>query len=235
MSFFERPALEFTTGPHPEATIIWLHGLGADGADFAVFAETLAGVSPSPLRFVFPHAPVRAVALNAGLSMPAWFDLYGTRPEDPQDEIGIRRALEAVSGLITHESRRGIPPERIVLGGFSQGGAIALHTALTGPSRLAAAVGLSTYLPLANRLAEDLPAANRGTPVFLAHGTEDLTLPYAFAVKTLAVLKHAGVPATLHTYEGLGHGVCDREVEALARFLTGVFSAGALGAGATSV
>lgn len=234
MSFFQRAPLQYATSPHPEHALIWLHGLGADGYDFAGFVEALAGISKTGLRFVFPHAPIQPVTLNNGATMPSWFDLYGTRPEDPQDELGIRRAREAISGLIQEELQRGIASERIILGGFSQGGALALYTALSGPHRLAAAVGLSTYLPLASRFRSELRARNKATPVFLGHGTEDLTLPYDFALLSHAVLAQSGVAAELHSYP-LDHSVSAEEIQDLRRFLTNALTATGLGADGTSV
>lgn len=234
MSFFQRAPLQYATSAHPEHTLIWLHGLGADGYDFAGFVEALADISKTGLRFVFPHAPIQAVTLNNGATMPSWFDLYGTRPEDPQDELGIRRAREAVSVLIHEEQQRGIPSERVVLGGFSQGGALALYTALSGPHRLAAAIGLSTYLPLAQRFASELRAHNATTPVFLGHGTEDPTLPYDFAVLSHAILTRSGIAAELHSYP-LEHSVSTEEIQDLRRFLTDALAATGLGADGTSV
>ncbi len=234
MSFFQRAPLQYATSAHPAHALIWLHGLGADGSDFAGFVEALAGITGSGLRFIFPHAPIQSVTLNNGATMPSWFDLYGMRPEDPQDELGIRRAREAISALIHEQQQRGIPSERIVLGGFSQGGALALYTALSGPHRLAAAVGLSTYLPLAPRFPSELRGHNKTTPVFLGHGTEDPTLPYDFARLSQAVLTQAGVPAELHSY-ALPHSVSTEEIQDLRRFLTDVLAATGLGVDGTSV
>lgn len=222
------------TSAHPQHTLIWLHGLGADGYDFAGFVDALAGVTETGLRFIFPHAPIQPVTLNDGATMPSWFDLYGRRPEDPQDELGIRRAREAISALIHQEQQRGIPSEQVVLGGFSQGGALALYTALSGPHRLAAAVGLSTYLPLAQRFPSELHGRNKNTPVFLGHGTEDPTLPYDFAQLSHTVLTQSGVPAELHTY-ALEHTVSAEEIQDLHHFLRGVLAARGLGVDGTSV
>ena len=234
MSFFQQTPLHYVTGPHPHYSMIWLHGLGADGHDFAGFVDALSGITDKSMRFVFPHAPTQSVTLNNGVVMPAWFDLYGTRPEDPQDEMGIRRAMQAITTLIKDEQQHGIPSERIVLGGFSQGGALALYAALTGPHRLAAAIGLSTYLPLAYRFATDLPQMNRSTPVFLGHGTDDLTVPYDFALKSRRILREEGVQATLYTYP-IGHSVSDDEILDLRRFLSETLAATELGANVTSV
>jgi len=234
MNFFQQAPLQYLTGPHPRYAIIWLHGLGADGHDFAGFVDSLSGVTNRDIHFVFPHAPTQPVTLNNGMSMPAWFDLYGTRSEDLQDEAGIRLATRAITALIAEEQQRGIPSEHIVLGGFSQGGALALSTALTGPHRLAAAVGLSTYLPLAHRFATDLPHINRATPVFLGHGTDDLVVPYDFALKSHSILTQSGVHATLHTYP-IGHSVSNDEILELHQFLSETLAAIELGANTTSV
>ncbi|WP_298134866.1 dienelactone hydrolase family protein [Acidiferrobacter sp.] len=219
MRFFERPPLQYATGPHPYYAFIWLHGLGADGHDFAEFPGTFSGITDKAMRFIFPHAPMRSVTLNGGAYMPAWFDLYGTRPEDPQDEAGIQDAARAMMDLITEQAGYGIPAERVILGGFSQGGALALYTALTSPQSLAAAVGLSTYLPLAYRLAEGRTRASAAPPLFLGHGRDDLMVPYPFAVKTQAALSAQGIEAELHTYP-IGHSIDDAEISDLKAFLT---------------
>lgn len=233
MSFFERSPLQYTTGPHPQYTLIWLHGLGADGGDLAPFVDGLAAATDAPMRFVFPHAPIQSVTLNGGTLMPAWFDLLGTQPADAQDEAGIRRASQAITDLVTDENRRGVPSERIVLGGFSQGGALALYTALTGPHHLAAAAGLSTYLPLASQFVDGLVPLNETTPIFLAHGVEDPMIPYAFATKTQQVLTQCGVTAGLRAYP-MGHTVSNDEIQDLREFLTLTFSRLALGGRSTS-
>ncbi len=230
MAFFVRPPLQFVSGPHPRYALIWLHGLGADGHDFTDLVDSLAGITDQDLRFVFPHAPIQNVTLNGGAAMPAWFDLYGTRPEDPQDEVGIRQAACAVLELIRDQERQGVPGERIVLGGFSQGGAVALYTMLTAPVRLAATVGLSTYLPLAHRLGDGFPV-NDQTPVFLGHGTQDPMIPYSAAVRTQAVLAQHRVPAKLHTYP-MAHTVSAPELADLKDFLTAALGATGLGAAA---
>ncbi|HUW98120.1 MAG TPA: hypothetical protein VMV40_04645 [Acidiferrobacter sp.] len=234
MDFFEQPPLQHLTGPHPRYAIIWLHGLGADGHDFEGFVDTLAGITDQNIHFVFPHAPVQAVTLNNGMPSPSWFDLYGMQPYDPQDEAGIQRASRAISGLIAEEQTLGIPSERVVLGGFSQGGALALSVTLTGPYRLLAGVGLSTYLPLAHRFVTDLPPDRRALPVFLGHGTEDLVVPYSYAVKTQHLLAKSGVNAVLHTYP-IGHSVSDDEIMDLRTFLANALATAALGADATSL
>ncbi len=229
MSFFEKPALQYVTGPHPHYAFIWLHGLGADGHDFASFVEAFADTTGKAIRFVFPHAPIRAVTLNGGAHMPAWFDLYGTRPEDAQDEPGIQRASDAITRLIAEQGKYGVPAERVVVGGFSQGGAVALYTALTGPKRVAAAIGLSTYLPLAHRFAEGLPHINDVTPVFLGHGTDDTMIPYPFAQRTHTVLGSHGIAAEFHTYP-IGHSVSDAEIGDLHSFLAKALARADLGA-----
>ncbi len=219
MSFFDKPALQYVTGPHPHYAFIWLHGLGADGHDFASFAEAFADSTDRAIRFIFPHAPIQAVTLNGGVRMPAWFDLYGTRPEDMQDEAGVRRAADAITHLIAEQKKYGIPAERVVLGGFSQGGAVALYTALTGPKPLAAVIGLSTYLPLARHFTEGVPPINSATPVFLGHGIDDAMIPYPFAEKTRTLLGARGVAVEFHAYP-IDHSVSDTEINDLHAFLT---------------
>ncbi len=229
MHFFDKPPLQYVTGPRPHYAFIWLHGLGADGHDFASFVEAFADTTDQAVRFILPHAPVQAVTLNGGTLMPAWFDLYGTRAEDAQDETGIRRAAEAITHLIAEQEKYGIPAERVVLGGFSQGGAVALYTALTGPKPLAAVIGLSTYLPLARHFLEAVPPINTATPVFLGHGIDDAMIPYPFAEKTRGVLGARGVAVAFHTYP-IDHSVSDAEIRDLHAFLTETLGGADLGA-----
>jgi len=229
MNFFEKKPLYYASGPRPYFSLLWLHGLGADGHDFEGFVEALSGVTTKDLRFVFPHAPLRPVSLDGGVVRPAWFDLFGTLTNDPQDEVGIERAAAAITELIEAEGRHGVPAQRVFLGGFSQGGALALYTALTGRFALAGAAGLSTYLPLAQRFAQKaFPRIHRTTPIFLAHGTEDPLIPYEFALKTRAHLTDIGVPVTWHSY-GMPHTVSEQEIGDLRMFLSTLFADLALG------
>src|SRR5262245_17544593 len=165
--------IEAESGDNPTATILILHGLGADGNDFVPIAEELQLDGVGPVRFIFPHAPVMPVTINNGYRMRAWYDIAGFDADAPQDEAGLRRSQQLVEALLAREKQRGIPADRIVLAGFSQGCAMALLTGLRHAERLAGIVGLSGYLPIADTTAAERNAANRQTPIFLAHGTHD--------------------------------------------------------------
>lgn len=209
-------AIETCTADHPDASILWLHGLGADGSDFAPIADELA--LPLAVRFVFPHAPSMPVTLNGGYVMPAWYDIYSQDIAGSQDEAGIRKAQSQLTEMIEREISRGIRPERIVLAGFSQGGAIALQTALRHPDRLAGVLALSTYLPLEGSLATEGSEANRDLPVFMAHGRYDTVIPQQAAQTSRNKLKLSGYPVEWHEYPMM-HSVCGEEIGDIRRFL----------------
>ena len=200
------------TGARPQAAVIWLHGLGADGHDFEPIVPELR--LSLPLRFIFPHAPVRPVTINNGMRMRAWYDIFqfGGGAEDEQ---GIRASQKLVEVLIEEERQKGIG--KIVLAGFSQGGAIALQTALRHTERLAGVLALSTYLPLASRLPE-AGAANRETPIFMAHGLHDEIIPVRRAEQSRDALKQAGYPVEWHVYP-MPHSVSAEEIRDIAQFL----------------
>jgi phospholipase/carboxylesterase len=227
------PAVEVETGPLPTHAVIWLHGLGADGHDFEPLVEQLDPDRLPPTRFVFPHAPMRAVTINGGYVMRAWYDIVTTdftrRREDAQ---GVRESAAQLEALIARENARGIADAHIVLAGFSQGGAIALHTALRHPRRLAGVLALSTYLPLADTLADEAQPANRDTPIFMAHGYGDTVIPYDFAERSATFLRAEGYAVDWRPYE-TEHGVCLeelRDIEAwLADALKGKAGTGAVG------
>ncbi|UCG72205.1 MAG: alpha/beta fold hydrolase [Chromatiales bacterium] len=207
------------TGPQPDAAVIWLHGLGADAYDFEPVVPMLALGTGRPLRFVFPNAPVRPVTLNAGMQMRAWYDIGDLDPDGhPEDEAGIRQAAASVGNLLQVQIAAGIPAGRIVLGGFSQGGATALFTALRFPQRLAGAVGLSCYLPLARTLAEEISAANRSTPVFQGHGEADPVVPEWIGRSSHEQLVAAGCDAAWRTYP-IPHAVIPEELADVRAFL----------------
>lgn len=216
------PRIELESAPHPSCAVIWLHGLGADGHDFAGLVPQLNLAGCPPIRFVFPHAPSMPVTLNAGYVMPAWYDIV----PHGQDDAGIRRSEQAIVALIAHEVARGIAPERIVLAGFSQGCAMALHTGLRLPQRLAGIMALSGYLPLAEHLAAERHAANAHTPIFMAHGTQDPVVVLSRGEASRDALRALGYAVQWHTYP-MPHSVHPREVADLSAFLQQVLGSAA--------
>jgi phospholipase/carboxylesterase len=213
-----REAVEIETGTKPEGAVIWLHGLGADGHDFEPIVPELARPGERPLRFVFPHAPIRPVTLNGGFAMRAWYDIVSLERRGPEDESGIRASQALVEALIRRENERGIPSERIVLAGFSQGGALALVTGTRYPHKLAGIMGLSCYMLLAERFAAERVAANQATPIFLAHGLEDPIVAPLLGEHARAWLEAAGYPVEWHSYP-MPHSVCPQEVADIADWL----------------
>ncbi|NMM11174.1 MAG: carboxylesterase [Polaromonas sp.] len=210
--------IEAQTGGNPVATILIMHGLGADGRDFLPIAEQLDLSKVGPVRFLFPSAPAIPVTINGGYVMPAWYDILGTDLARREDEVGLRHSQASIEALISREKSRGIPAHRIVVAGFSQGSAMALMTGLRHKERLAGIVGLSGYLPLADKTAAERSAANQDVPIFLAHGTRDgvIALPRAAASRdALAVL---GYTVDWHEYS-MEHSVCPEEVADLSRWL----------------
>lgn len=208
------PTVEHETGPSPAWAVIWLHGLGADGNDFAPIVPELVDPAWPPLRFVFPHAPVRPVTINNGVPMRAWYDILSFSPADRQVAPGIRDAIADVEALIKRENERGVASANIILAGFSQGGAVALSAGLRHAQTLAGIAGLSTYLPLADSLAAELAPANAKTAVFLAHGSADPVLSLAMGVASRDALSAIEVPVQWHEYP-MAHQVCVEEIEAL--------------------
>jgi phospholipase/carboxylesterase len=203
--------VELETGRNPQASVIWLHGLGADGHDFEPIVPELVGPSDPPLRFVFPHAPVRPVTLNNGYPMRAWYDIGGIDRHARQDESGIRASAEAVRALIRRENERGIATERIVLAGFSQGGAMAIFTGTRHPERFAGIIGLSCYAVLADSFEAERTAANQATLILLAHGTYDPMIDISLGEDARRLLESAGYPVEWHTYP-MPHAVCPEEI-----------------------
>lgn len=197
------------------ASVIWLHGLGADGYDFESIVQKL---NLPNIRFILPHAPEMAVTRNNGYIMPAWYDLYGVTGSSKEDEGGIRASQNYINSLIQKEIDRGIPSERIVLAGFSQGGAIALHTALRYPQKLGAVLALSTYLPLKATLATEAHPANAATPIFMAHGIFDEVISLELCKISLNVLRNSQFPVTWREYD-MAHSVCAEEIVDIRDFL----------------
>lgn len=212
---------EIETALQPRHAVIWLHGLGADGHDFQPIVPQLVRPEWPPLRFVFPHAPVRPITLNNGLPMRAWYDIAGFDLSQRQDEAGIRASIGAVSALIAREVERGVPVSHIVLIGFSQGGAVALAAGLRHPQRLAGIVALSSYLPIAERAASERHAANAATPIFMAHGAFDPVVPQVLGERSRDQLRAWGFAVDWHSYP-MAHQVCPLEIEDLAAFMTAI-------------
>ena len=209
--------LEIETAPGPRAAVIWLHGLGADGHDFEPIVPELRLPASKPVRFIFPNAPQRPVTINMGMRMPAWYDIL-QMGGGPEDEAGIRSSRELLEGLVSRETKRGIAHDRIVLAGFSQGGAIALQTALRHAERLAGVMALSTYLPLAQTLEKERAAANNGLPIFMAHGQYDDMIPMARAAQSRDALRALGYAPEWREYP-MPHSVCPEEIADIADFL----------------
>jgi phospholipase/carboxylesterase len=199
------PCVEVSPPGPALRSVIWLHGLGADGHDFETVVPYLGLPEGHGVRFVFPHAPRRAVTINMGLIMPAWYDIRGARLQEDEDEVGIRESAERVATLLARENDRGVACRDIVLAGFSQGGALALHVALRHPERLAGVLALSCYLPRAGALVGERSAANAGLPVFLAHGTEDPLVPYDCGLAARDRLAELGYDVEWRDYR-MGHG-----------------------------
>jgi phospholipase/carboxylesterase len=220
------PRIEIESAPQPTAAVIWLHGLGADGNDFAGLVPELNLAGCAPIRFIFPHAPSIAVTLNGGYVMPAWYDIMGTDLVSRQDAAGIQKSERAITALIENEIARGIAPEHIVLAGFSQGCAMALHTGLRLPYRLAGIMALSGYLPLADRFVDERHNANAHTPVFMAHGTQDPVVVVARGESSRDALAAMGHPVQWHTYP-MQHSVHPREIADISVFLKQVLGASA--------
>jgi phospholipase/carboxylesterase len=211
----------------PECSVIWLHGLGADGHDFEPVVPEL-DLRPEPgIRFVFPHAPMRPVTINGGMTMRAWYDIRTFDRDGPQDEAGIRESALLLERLIQRERQRGSSYDRIVVAGFSQGGAIALHAALRFPQRLAGLMALSTWLPLAQSFREEVVdntnSAARDLPIFMAHGSFDPVLPVEFGKTSRDVLQNAGFSVEWHEYP-MGHAVCAEEIGAIRNWLQAVLA-----------
>ncbi len=211
-------AIEVVTGPTPVGSVIWMHGLGADGHDFEPIVADLVQPGERALRFIFPHAPVRAVTINAGLRMRAWYDIAGIGPHVEEDLVGLRAAQAGVEALIARESERGIAPERVVLAGFSQGGALALYVGTRYRVRLAGMLGLSCYLPAARSLGREHSAASLATPILLAHGSEDPLVLTAYGEQSRRSLEQAGYSVEWHIYP-MPHAVCAEEIATVASWL----------------
>jgi phospholipase/carboxylesterase len=206
------------TGLNPAFSIIWMHGLGADGHDFEPLVPELLEDGMPSLRFVFPHAPMRPVTINNGYQMRAWYDIIGIDRRSTEDFAGIQASADAIGALISQENGRGVATARIALAGFSQGGAMALHIATRLPEKLAGVIALSCYLPMAREFATARHAANQATPFFMAHGSQDPVVPYSLGDESRQLLQTAGYSVEWHSYP-MPHGLCEPEVADLRAFL----------------
>jgi phospholipase/carboxylesterase len=215
--------IELSTGADPVGTVIWMHGLGADGWDFVPIVRELALAEDLPLRFIFPNAPVRPVTINNGYEMRAWYDIVMADIGRQPDEAGIRQSQAQVEAFVAREKTRGIPARKIVLAGFSQGGAIALHTGLRHGEALAGILALSTYLPLGETLARESSDANSRVPIFMAHGSQDQVVPIALARSSRATLESRGLSPEWHDYP-MPHSVCAEEVGEISAWLAARFT-----------
>ena len=220
-------SVEVETGPNPTGSVIWLHGLGADGHDFEPIVPELGLPAELPLRFVFPHAPVRPVTLNGGMAMRAWYDIVSLDAEGRADEAGVRDSSERIAALIDRERERGIADHRILLAGFSQGGAVVLHHLLRSPVRFAGAMALSTYLPLPGLVQAEVveagDAGNPDVPVFMGHGSFDPMVPFDGGRHAAELLESLGYDVEWHGYP-MAHAVCPQEIADIGQFLVRVFA-----------
>ena len=211
--------VEVTTGDSPVGSVIWLHGLGADGHDFEPIVPELALPEDLPLRFVFPHAPVRPVTINGGMAMRAWYDIVSLDAEGRADSQGVHESTAILETLIARENERGIKADKIVIAGFSMGGAIAINTALHTKHSLAGLMALSTYLPLPNEV--EGSAADRNLPIFMAHGSFDPMLPMQWGRASAERLEDAGFTIEWHDYP-MAHAVCPEEIRDIRQWLLNV-------------
>ena len=212
-------AVIVATGPGPvQASVIWMHRLGADGADFEPLVPQLRMPKHLPVRFVFPQAPVRPVTVNGGYLMRAWYDIYGLGPNLPEDAAGIAESSRRIHRFIERERAAGVDAARIVVAGFSQGGAVALHSALRFPERLGGVLALSTYLPLPERLRSEASTANRDLPVLMCHGRFDPVVPLQFGEWSRDALLALGWPVEWIAYP-MQHEVCLQQIADLAAWL----------------
>ncbi|ACV25593.1 alpha/beta hydrolase [Kangiella koreensis] len=215
------PCVTVEPAAEHKATIIWLHGLGADGHDFEPIVPELKVPAELGVKFIFPHAPVIPVTINGGYQMRAWYDIRNADLSQREDEAGVRQSAEQVEQLILHEIEQGIPADKIILAGFSQGGAIALHLATRLDKKLAGIVALSTYLTVPDKLADEKSDTNLNTPIFMAHGQQDPVVPIQRGQYSAKVLEENGFKVQWSDYP-MPHAVCLEEIQALGKYIQGV-------------
>jgi phospholipase/carboxylesterase len=215
--------IQIETGPNPTASIIWMHGLGADGNDFVPLVQELDYTGLPAIRFVFPHANTMPVTINGGYVMRAWYDITGAELTRREDEAGLRASQRSIEALIAREKERGIPASKIILAGFSQGCAMTLQTGLRHPEKLAGMLCLSGYLPLADKTAEERTAESLSVPIFMAHGRQDPVVPFVRAEQSRDVLKSLGYQVEWHEYM-MQHSLCIEEVRDINAWLRKVLA-----------
>lgn len=211
-------SIEIETGANPRFSVVWLHGLGADGHDFEPIVPELVRRQWPAIRFVFPHAPQRAITINSGMRMRAWYDIYGLELTQKQDEVGITQSMDQITALLDRETGRGVPPQRQFLIGFSQGGAIALTTAIRRQQPLAATIALSTYLPLQGKSATEITAIGQQIPIFMGHGIADPIVGYQLGVISRDWLQRHNFNVRWREYP-MPHSVCPDEIRDIADFM----------------
>ncbi|BBL35679.1 carboxylesterase 2 [Nitrosomonas stercoris] len=221
--FFYLPAIDITTGEHPLYTILWMHGLGADGNDFVPIIQAL-DLPEIPIRFLFPHAPQQPVTINNGYVMRAWYDIRYTDFLKQEDEQGLYKSQQAILALIKRENQRGIPDERIVLAGFSQGAVMALHVGLRHTKKLAGIMALSGYIALPHKVEQEVQAANQTTPIFMAHGNDDNVVPIDLAFTSRQLLYQCNYSVTWHEYP-MAHTLCNEELSDISKWLKTILKA----------
>jgi phospholipase/carboxylesterase len=212
------PGIEINPQTSAVGSVIWLHGLGADGGDFAPLVPELQLPEHLPVRFIFPHAPKIPVTINNRYVMPAWYDILSLAVERHADTAGIDESAKKIHALIEHEKERGIPANKIILAGFSQGAVMALTAGLTYPERLGGIIALSGYLPYHDEVLQKTPLANQSIPIFLAHGTNDTVVPYSLGEIVLHLLQKNHYSVDWHAYQ-MAHSVCADEIRDIAHFI----------------
>jgi len=215
----ELDSIIIETNEHPDAAIIWLHGLGADGNDFVPIVDQLQLPSHYAIRFIFPNAPLRPITINQGYQMPGWYDISSLSIVDQEDEAGIKESSEILRQLCESQEADGIESSRIILAGFSQGGAIALHCGCRYPRPLAGIMALSTYMPLPDQLADEISEAVTETTLFMAHGRQDDVVAYDHGKQSMALLESYNIEILWHEYD-MGHAVCIEEIQHIRQWLT---------------
>ncbi len=216
-------AIQIETAPNPTVSVIWMHGLGADGSDFVPIVRELDLTDCPAIRFVFPHAPTMPVTINGGYVMRAWYDILGTDLAKREDEKGLRASQTSIEQLIAQEKSRGIAANRIVLAGFSQGCAMTIQTGLRHPEKLAGLLCLSGYVPIHATIATERHPANHDTPIFMAHGRGDQVIPIDRAEQSRDLLQSLGYSVEWHEYM-MQHAVCAEEIDDISAWLRRVLA-----------